>query len=93
MTSASASLKKDVIVVNELGLHARSAAKVAKAARQATGRVWLARESECVDAKQVIDMLALGAAQGDRLRIAVESSDDTEVLNTIVALFEKGFGE
>jgi phosphocarrier protein HPr len=93
MTSNRKSLWRDVKIVNELGLHARSAAKVAKAAQKAQGRVWIETKDEPVDAKQVIDVLTLGAAQGDHVRIAIETSDDLEVLETMVDLFASGFGE
>ena len=93
MTSARPSLKKNVTVVNELGLHARSAAMLAKAAQKAAGRVWVAKQDDCVDAKQVIDILTLAAAQGDQVSITVELAADAEILKTIVALFETGFGE
>ena len=93
MTSIPSSLKKDVTVVNELGLHARSAAKLAKTANQAEGRVWLGKDADYVDAKQVIDILTLAAARGDRVCVAVELPTDAGTLNAIVALFESGFGE
>jgi phosphocarrier protein HPr len=93
MTSEVESLRKDVIVVNELGLHARSAAKLAKAAQQALGRVWLEKDRERVDAKQVIDILSLAAAQGDRVCIAIDAAGDASVLDQMVTLFKNGFGE
>jgi phosphocarrier protein len=84
---------RDVIIVNELGLHARSAAKLAQIARQASGRVWLAKEAEQVDAKQVIDILTLAAAKGDTVRIMIESTADVETLAQIVQMVDSGFGE
>jgi phosphocarrier protein HPr len=93
MTSEVEPLRKEVIVVNELGLHARSAAKLAKAAQQARGRVWLEKDNERIDAKQIIDILSLAAAQGDRVCIAIDAAGDASVLDQLVVLFETGFGE
>ena len=84
---------REVVVINELGLHARSAGLIAKAARQAHGRVWLQKEAECIDAKQVIDILTLAAAKGDRLQVGIEADTDRETLEHIAALFASGFGE
>ena len=84
---------QDVMIVNELGLHARSAAKIAQLARQAEGGVWLEKNQDCADAKQVIDLLMLAAAKGDRVRISIDQSGDTEILKQIVRLIEAGFGE
>ena len=93
MTSATAPLWRDVIIINDLGLHARAAAKVAKAAQNATGGVWLQAGQEQVDASQVIDILTLAAVKGDRVRVTVDAEADMKVLDQITALFADGFGE
>lgn len=93
MASKCQSLWRDIIIVNELGLHARSAAKLARTARAAGGAVWIETHNEKVDAKEIIDIMTLGAAQGDVLRIGIETADDLEVLETIVELVADGFGE
>jgi phosphocarrier protein len=82
-----------MMIVNELGLHARAAAKLAKAAQQAEGRVWLQSGSERVDAKQVIDILTLAAGPGNAVRIRVENATDRPILDQIATLFAGGFGE
>ncbi len=93
MPSNSGPLKRSVTIVNDLGLHARAAAKLAQAARSAAGRVWLQVGSEQIDAKQIIDILTLAAAKGDQVHVIVEADADIETLNLIVALFADGFGE
>ena len=52
-------LKRPVMIVNELGWHARSAAKIAEVARNAKHKVWIARDAEMVDAASIIDLLTL----------------------------------
>lgn len=84
---------QNVTIVNELGLHARAAAKLAKLAQKASGRVWLAFGSEQIDAKQVIDILTLAAAKGDAVRIGIEAAADKTILTRITELFAGGFGE
>ena len=84
---------QDLVIVNELGLHARSAASLAKIAQQAQSGVWLEKDDERVDAKQVIDILTLAAAKGDQVRIAIDHSQDRETLDRIARLIEDGFGE
>lgn len=93
MTSTDDPLWRDIVIVNELGLHARAAAKLAKAAQQADGRVWLQAGSERVDAKQVIDILTLAAGQGSTVRIQVENASDSLILDYIAGLVAGGFGE
>ena len=93
MISTSEPLWRDVTIVNDLGLHARAAAKLAQAAQQAAGDIFLEAASERVDAKQVIDILTLAAAKGTSLRVIAETENDRKVLDQIVDLFANGFGE
>jgi phosphocarrier protein len=93
MSSTAETLGRAVTIINDLGLHARSAATLAKTAQEAKGDVWLEFGSEQVDAKQIIDILTLGAAKGDDVMIRIEQAADTEILNRIASLFEAGFGE
>lgn len=93
MTATSEPLRRDVTIVNELGLHARAAAQLAKAAQKARNDVWLEFASERVDAKQVIDIMTLAAAKGDRVTVLIEQAVDLDTLDSIVQLFANGFGE
>lgn len=86
-------LWRDLKIVNELGLHARAAAQLAKTAQGAGGSVWLGFESEQVDAKQIVDILTLAAGQGDQVRVTIENETDLSILERIAALFLDGFGE
>ncbi len=86
-------LQRELTIVNELGLHARSAAKIAEMAQNAKHKVWVRHEGETVDAASIIDILTLGAACGSRILIEIENADDTPVLNAIAELVQAGFGE
>lgn len=86
-------LSKEVVIINELGLHARSAAKIAAIASNAESHVHLSRDGESVDARSIIDMLTLACGKGVRITIRVDSGKDTEILSKIVGLVEDGFGE
>ena len=86
-------LYRELVIVNELGLHARSAAKLAKLAQQADKEVWLHMGDQSADAKQILDLLMLGAAQGDRLKVTIEAPADIRIMDEIVQLFADGFGE
>jgi phosphocarrier protein len=93
MTDEETLCSKDVEVINELGIHARSAAKIARAAAEAGGEIWLIKEGERADAKSIIDMLTLGSPMGSRLTVEISSPADAGVLQTICRLFETGFEE
>jgi len=80
-------------VVNELGLHARSAAKIAELARDAKAKVWVQKNEERVDARSILDILTLACEKGSKLTIVIDDRSDMETLNRIAALVKNGFGE
>lgn len=86
-------MSRDVVIVNELGLHARSAAKIAQLAQQANTDVWLKKGGERADAASIIDLLSLGCPQGTQVSVAISDCKDINILDALVDLIENGFGE
>ena len=93
MRKTGQTFSKDVTVVNELGLHARSAAKIAELAREATSKVWVQKNEERADARSILDILTLACEKGSKLTITIDDRSDMETLNRIVDLVINGFGE
>lgn len=93
MSKTQDPLSREVVIVNELGLHARSAAKIAAIAGNAESQVYISRDGETVDAKSIIDMLTLACGKGMRITITIDSGTDAEILKKIAELVEDGFGE
>ena len=86
-------IRKDVTVVNELGMHARSAAQISEIAKEARAPIWVQRNNERVDARSIIDILTLACEKGSTLTIVIEDPADLNTLNRIVSLVQDGFGE
>jgi len=86
-------LHKSVFIRNELGLHARSAARIAEIAMKSAGNVWLMKNEEKADASSIIDILTLACEKGTKIRIIIDDPADTAILNAIVDLVDNGFGE
>ncbi len=86
-------LSRDVIVINELGLHARSAAKIAEIARKANYNVWIIKDKKKVDASSILDVLTLESTKGSKIILKIDDKSDFDILNDIVKQFETGFGE
>jgi phosphocarrier protein len=89
----SSDLAREVTVVNDLGLHARSAAQIARIAQAARSGVWVLRGAEKADATSVMDVLTLACEKGTALTVAVEDPQDAPILEELVRLVESGFGE
>ena len=84
---------RDATIVNELGLHARSAAKIAKIVRGAAGKIWIRKDELTVDAASIIDILTLEAIKGSKITFKIENRQDSEILNELEQLVSSGFGE
>jgi phosphocarrier protein HPr len=86
-------LLRHVIITNDLGLHARSAAKIAKLVKNVKSKVWIIRDGEKADASSIIDILTLACEKGSKITVKIDDPSDIEILNHIVELIESGFGE
>ncbi|MCA1794087.1 MAG: phosphoenolpyruvate--protein phosphotransferase [Desulfobacteraceae bacterium] len=86
-------LSQKTIVINDLGMHARPAAQIAKMAMTAVKEIWLSDGTTRVDAASIIDILTLCALKGSCIHIQAESSEDAAVVEKIKAFFDDGFGE
>lgn len=84
---------RDIEIVNQLGLHARAAAKLVHTASRFESDVVLDRDGDEIDAKSILGILQLGAAQGTRLALRCEGSDEEEALEAVTSLFADRFGE
>ncbi|MDA3787317.1 MAG: HPr family phosphocarrier protein [Desulfobacula sp.] len=86
-------MTRRTFVKNELGMHARPAAKIAQMVDSAHSDVWLCANSTKVDAASVIDILTLCAVKGTQIVIEIENQKDMIILDQVFDFFEAGFGE
>ena len=86
-------LFRNIVIINDLGLHARAAAKVSRIAQNAAANIWMAKDGERIDAASVVDILTLAGSKGSKIRIEIEDPSDSAILDEIVSLIEDGFGE
>ena len=82
-----------VTVVNQLGMHARAAAKFVHLAARFDARVKVARDRREMDGKSIMGILLLAAAQGSTITISADGADERDAVAALVALVESGFGE
>ena len=86
-------LSKEVTIINDLGMHARSAAQIAKLAMQANSKIKMIKGDKEADATSIMDMLTLECPKGTKIRLATQDAADLDILNKIIQLIENGFGE
>jgi phosphocarrier protein HPr len=86
-------VEQETKIVNRLGLHARAAAKLVHTAGAFQSQVTVLKEGEVVDAKSILGILLLAAAQGTDVTIRCEGQDEQEALRAVTHLIANRFDE
>ncbi len=68
-------VRKEVVVKNKLGLHARPAALFVQAANKFDSRITVEKDNEKVNGKSIMGILMLGAEHGSSIIIEAEGQD------------------
>jgi len=82
-----------VTVVNQLGMHARAAAKFVHLATRYEAQVTVARDERAMDGKSIMGVLLLAAARGSTITISADGDDERDAVDALVSLVQSGFGE
>ena len=84
---------KQITLINKLGLHARASMKLVDIATQFDCKTAISFKHKTVDAKDILDVMTLGAGCGSALVIETDGNDETAAMQAIIALIENRFGE
>ena len=84
---------KDVMVQNQVGLHARPATFFIQKANEFRSSIWIEKEERRVNAKSLLGILSLGIIGGTQIKIIADGADEQAAVNALVELVESGFGE
>lgn len=85
--------ERELKIVNKLGLHARAAAKLVQTASRYDCDVMLSREGRKVNAKSIMGVMMLAAAQGSTVQVETSGEDERAAADAIEALIAGRFGE
>jgi phosphocarrier protein NPr len=86
-------LTRTLVIKNRLGLHARAAAKLAKASQPFKARVAVAHEELEADARSVLSLISLGCAYNSEVILLAAGEDAPAALSALSAIIEDKFGE
>ncbi|GAB3276734.1 dihydroxyacetone kinase phosphoryl donor subunit DhaM [Parasphingorhabdus pacifica] len=78
---------------NEVGLHARPAAMLARTVADMRADVTVSLGDNSADAASVLDIMGLGARKGDRIAVRAGGPDAREAVRRIVELAQRNFDE
>ena len=84
---------KQVIVQNQVGLHARPVTFFIQKANEFKASIWVEKENRKVNAKSLLGVLSLGVARGMEITISAEGEDAQEAVDALEALIESNFEE
>ena len=86
-------IERELEIKNRLGLHARAAAKLVHVTGRYSSQVRLQKDGEEVDAKSILGVLLLAAAQGSRIVVRCDGEDESEAMDAISDLIANRFDE
>jgi len=86
-------LVKKLRIENELGLHARAAAKIVALAEQYKASLFLKKDDQEVEGSSILSILTLACPRGTELEARVTGEDSAMLLSALTSLFEQKFGE
>lgn len=84
---------KDVVVQNQVGLHARPATFFIQKANEFKSSIWIEKEERRVNAKSLLGVLSLGTTGGTKIQVIADGPDETQAVDALVKLVESGFTE
>ena len=85
--------RREVEIVNKLGLHARASAKLTQLAAKFACDVFLERNGRKVNAKSIMGVMMLAAGKGSKLLVETSGPDEVEALEAVTHLIADRFGE
>jgi phosphotransferase system HPr (HPr) family protein len=86
--------KKQLKIINDLGIHARSSAKIVELAGRYNSRLYLKKDGhEEVEGDSILSILTLNCPKGTELLARAVGEDSIDLLEELSRLFEEKFGE
>ena len=86
-------VSKEVVVQNQVGLHARPATFFIQKANEFKASIWVEKEERRVNAKSLLGVLSLGIVGNTSIRVIADGADEEAAVEALVKLVESGFAE
>ena len=93
VTVGSATMTKDFLVSNKLGIHARPAAMFVKTANRFSCDIFVEKDGEKVNGKSIMGLMMLAAGPGSKLTVQAQGHDASQALAELEILINRKFDE
>lgn len=84
---------REIVVKNQVGLHARPATFFIQKASCYEAIVWIEKDERKVNAKSLLGVLSMGITQGTSVIVGANGSDEKEAVDCLVKLIKSNFAE
>lgn len=85
--------RKEIGIINKLGLHARAAAKLVQTASAFTSDISVQLNQKKVNGKSIMGIMMLAASKGTKIEIIASGKDEDAAMTALEALIQDRFGE
>ena len=86
-------VSKEVVINNQVGLHARPATFFIQKANEFKSSIWVEKDERRVNAKSLLGVRSLGIVKGTAITIIADGADQDEAIDTLSALIDSDFSE
>lgn len=84
---------KEVVINNQVGLHARPATFFIQKANEFKSSIWIEKEDRRVNAKSLLGVLSLGIVKGTAVNLIADGADEAIAVDTLSELIASDFTE
>ena len=84
---------REVMVKNQVGLHARPATFFIQKANEFKSSIWIEKEERRVNAQSLLGILSLGIVGGTGIKVIADGADERAAVDALVELVDSGFSE
>ena len=81
---------REVLVKNQVGLHARPATFFIQRANEFKSSIWIEKEERRVNAKSLLGILSLGIVGGTSIKVIADGADERAAVDALVELVDSG---
>lgn len=82
-------LEREIVLLNDTGLHARPASMIVKEATKYTSEIKIIKDEKEYNAKSIMSILSMGAIKGDCLVVKAIGDDEEKVVEELGDFIEK----
>ncbi len=86
-------VKKDLLITNKLGIHARPAAMFVKTANRFACDVFVEKDGETINGKSIMGLMMLAAGPGSTVTLHAHGNDAAQAVSEIEELVRRKFDE